>query len=167
MTSVASIQRLYKKGEVSMNSTHDPGLSHRTVLRIGLLFLVATALGVGLWALFLPRVFYDDFPFPGRAWVSTLGPYNEHLVRDYGELNLALAVLLAFAAIFLERRLVQASLLALLAYTVPHFVFHADETLLYLRQCDAALFYGVIDSAPSGAALPRCTARWNEGSGSC
>ena len=111
-----------------MNSTHDPGLPHRTGLRIGLLVLVATALGVGLWALFLPRVFYDDFPFPGREWVSTLGPYNEHLVRDYGELNLALAVLLAFAAIFLERRLVQASLLALLAYAVPHFIFHVTQT---------------------------------------
>jgi len=110
-----------------MNTEHDQQLAHRTGLRIGLLFLVATALGVGLWALFLPRVFYDDFPFPGRDWVSTLGPYNEHLIRDYGELNLALAVLLAFAAIFLERRLVQASLLALLAYTVPHFVFHTTQ----------------------------------------
>lgn len=110
-----------------MNSRDDPGLPRRTGLRIGLLVLVATALGVGLWALFLPRVFYDDFPFPGREWVSTLGPYNEHLVRDYGELNLALAVLLAFAAIFLERRLVQASLLALLAYAVPHFIFQVTQ----------------------------------------
>jgi hypothetical protein len=41
-----------------------------------------------------------------------LGPYNEHLVRDVGALNLALGVLLASAAILLERRLARVSLLA-------------------------------------------------------
>ncbi len=41
-----------------------------------------------------------------------------------GALNLALGVLLATAAILLERRLVQVSLLAYLVYAVPHFVFH-------------------------------------------
>ena len=39
-----------------------------------------------------------------------MGPYNEHLVQDYGELNLAFEVLLEFAAALLERRLVLASL---------------------------------------------------------
>ncbi len=77
-----------------------------------------------MWALLVPRSFYDDFPLPGRDWVSTLGPYNEHLVRDVGALNLALGVLLATAAILLERRLVQVSLVAYLVYAVPHFVFH-------------------------------------------
>jgi hypothetical protein len=85
---------------------------HRSVLWTGLSLLGATAIGVGLWALFLPYTFYDDFPLPGRDWVSTLGPYNQHLVRDYGELNLALGVLFVFAAVLLERRLVQASLVA-------------------------------------------------------
>jgi hypothetical protein len=40
-----------------------------------------------------------------------LSLYNEHLVRDYGALNSALGVLLV-AAVFLERRLSQASLVA-------------------------------------------------------
>jgi hypothetical protein len=79
---------------------------------------------VGVWALLVPRSFYDDFHLPGRDWVSTLGPYNEHHVRDVGALNLALGVLLATAAILLERRLVQVSLVAYLVYAVPHFVFH-------------------------------------------
>ena len=95
-------------------------------LRGGLLVLAVSALTVGLWALFLPRSFYDDFPLPGRAWVSTLGPYNEHLVRDVGALNLALGVLLVVAAVLLERRLLQASLVAYLAYAVPHFIFHVS-----------------------------------------
>jgi hypothetical protein len=95
-------------------------------LRGCLLVLAVSALTVGLWALLVPRSFYDDFPLPGRAWVSTLGPYNEHLVRDVGALNLALGVLLVVAAVLLERRLVQISLVAYLAYAVPHFIFHAS-----------------------------------------
>lgn len=68
-------------------------------LRGGLLLLAASALTVGLWTLLVPRSFYDDCPLPGRNWVSALGPYNEHLVRDVGALNLALGVLLALGII--------------------------------------------------------------------
>ena len=75
----------------------------------------------------MPRSFYEDFPLPGQDWVSTLGPYNEHLVSDYGAMNLAMGVLLVAAAAFLERRLVQVSLVAWLAYAVPHFVFHLGQ----------------------------------------
>jgi hypothetical protein len=96
----------------------------RSWLRAGLLLLASASLVVGVRALLVPRSFYDDFPLPGRDWVSTLGPYNEHLVRDVGALNLALGVLLATAALLLERRLVQISLVAYLVYAVPHFVFH-------------------------------------------
>ena len=74
--------------------------------------------------MFLPESFYADFPFSGRDWVSTLGPYDEHLVRDVGELNLAFSVLLAFAAILLARRL---SRLHRAALRVPH---DADPRLL-------------------------------------
>jgi len=57
-----------------------------------------------------------------------LGPYNEHLVRDYGAMNLAMGVLLVSATISLERRLSQVALLAYLAFATPHFVFHAAQT---------------------------------------
>ncbi|MDQ3792296.1 MAG: hypothetical protein M3341_06575 [Actinomycetota bacterium] len=102
--------------------------THRRWLRGGLLFVAATSLAGGLWALLLPRVFYEDFPLPGREWVSTLGPYNEHLIRDYGALNLALAVLLVSAAIYLERRLVRVALVTWLVFATPHFVFHLGQT---------------------------------------
>lgn len=108
-----------------MSSKHD---KHRRWLRGGLLLVAASPLAGGLWALLLPRLFYEDFPLPGRAWVSTLGPYNEHLVRDYGALNLALGVLLVSAAIYLERRLVRVALVSWLAFEVPHFVFHVGQT---------------------------------------
>jgi hypothetical protein len=110
-----------------MNSKRDRGPAGRNGLRIGLLFLAVTAISSGLWALFVPRSFYENFPLPGWDWVSTLGPYNEHLVSDYGALNLALGVLLVAAAVFLERRLVQVSLISWLAYAAPHFVFHLGQ----------------------------------------
>ena len=108
---------------------------HRIVLRVRLSVLLATAVGVGLWALFLPHTFYEDFPLPGRDRVSILGHYNENLMRDYGELNFALGVLLLFAAVLLEKR-ARASLahrsarLRGAALRLPH---HADAPLLPLR----------------------------------
>ena len=45
-----------------------------------------------------------------------------------GLLNLALGVLLVLAAVLLERRLVRVSLVAYLAYAVPHFVFHLTKS---------------------------------------
>ena len=110
-----------------MNNKQNSRLSRRGWLRVGLLFLAASGLGAGLWPVPFPRAFYEDFPLPGRGWVSTLGPYNEHLIRDYGGLNLAFGVLFLFAVLTPERRLVQASLVAWLFYAVPHFVFHAAQ----------------------------------------
>ena len=96
-------------------------------LRLGLGLLAVAAADVGVWALAAPRSFYDDFPGGGRSWVSAVGPYNEHLVRDVGGLNLALALLLAAAAAMLERRLVIVALVAYLVNAVPHFVFHVTH----------------------------------------
>jgi hypothetical protein len=92
--------------------------------RIVLALLAVTSAMVGVWAAFTPRSFYADFPGGGRAWVSPDGPYNEHLVRDVGELNLALTVVTLFALVVLSRQLVLATALAWLAYSVPHLVYH-------------------------------------------
>jgi len=111
-----------------MDGKRDGRVARAGWLRGGLLFLAVTPLFGGLWALAFPRAFYDGFPLPGSGWVSTLGPYNEHLVRDYGALNLAMAVLLLAAGVLLERRLAQVALAAWLVFEVPHFVFHVGQT---------------------------------------
>jgi hypothetical protein len=51
--------------------------------------LAASAAYVGFWALIAPHSFYRSFPIPGHHWVSTAGPYDEHLVRDVGGLYLS------------------------------------------------------------------------------
>jgi len=99
-----------------------------SLLRGGLLIVAATPLAGGLWALLFPRRFYEVFPWPGGGWVSTLGPYNEHLVRDYGALNLAMAVMLLAAVVYLERRLAKVALISWLVFEVPHFIFHLGQT---------------------------------------
>jgi hypothetical protein len=99
----------------------------RTALRVGLVILAAMQLLVGAWALLAPRAFYDGFPLPGHAWVALLPPYNEHLVRDVGALNLALTVVLGAAAWTLDRTMVRVALVALMIFAVPHAVFHAGH----------------------------------------
>jgi hypothetical protein len=96
----------------------------RRWLRGGIAVLALTPVLVGAWATVSPRGFYDTFPGGGHHWVSALGPYDEHLVRDVGALYLGSLVMLAFAWAWLERRLVQAALLAYLVAALPHLVYH-------------------------------------------
>jgi hypothetical protein len=96
----------------------------RIVVRAVLAVLGAIQLTDGLYALFAPRSFYEDFPL-GRGWVEALPAYNEHLVRDVGSLFIATAVVLFAAAIWTERRLVQVATASFLAFSVPHSVYHA------------------------------------------
>jgi hypothetical protein len=100
-------------------------------LRVVLAVLAVSGATVGLWATFAPRSFYDDFPGGGRSWVAPDGPFNEHLVRDVGALNLALTVLTVAAAIMLVRSLVVVAALGWLAYGVPHVVYHLRHRDVY------------------------------------
>ena len=59
-----------------------------------LLVLTVLALFVGAWAQLAPASFHTSFPF-GQGWLAADGPYNEHLLRDVGGLNLALALVTA------------------------------------------------------------------------
>lgn len=102
-------------------------MNPRLLLRIGLGYLALASIQIGVWALIAPRSFYDDFPGLGRAWVSVDGPYNEHLIRDVGALNLALASVLILAAVRLTPTLVVAAGLASLVWGVPHLLYHVVE----------------------------------------
>ncbi len=95
------------------------------VSRIGLALLAVTALPIGAWAVIAPRAYYDDFPGLGSQWISPDGPYNEHLMRDFGALNLALGVFTVCAAIWLLRPMVIAAAVAWIVYPLPHVAYHA------------------------------------------
>jgi hypothetical protein len=98
----------------------------------GVLALYGATLAVtGVWAGAFPRSFYDDFPGLGRVWVAVDGPYNEHLVRDVGTLNLALAALLLAAAVHTTPLLVGVAAGVNLVNAVPHLVYHLRHLEVY------------------------------------
>ena len=100
-----------------------------TTACLAVLGLVGLQLGV--WATFAPRSFFDDFPGGGRQWVAADGPYNEHLVRDFGSLNLALAAVVGVALVTRAPAAIRAAALAWLVYSIPHFVYHVRHRDLY------------------------------------
>ena len=97
----------------------------RRVVATGTLGALALSQAVvGPWALLAPRHFFDAFPAAGHAWVALLPPYNEHLVRDVGELSLGFAVLLGWVAVRPTTVLVRATMTGWLVVAVPHTLFH-------------------------------------------
>src|SRR5947209_1838488 len=92
--------------------------------RLALALVAVPQAEIGIWGLLAPHSFYRQFPGAGHHWVSGLGVYNEHLVRDYAAAQLGFAVLLIAAAIWFQRRLVLATGAAFLAATLPHLAYH-------------------------------------------
>jgi hypothetical protein len=95
-------------------------------LRVGMWFLVFVEFAVGVVATLAPRVFYDDVP-----WVDLAPPYSEHLMRDYGAMNLALGVVTLVAAITMEQLMVRTALVGYLVFALPHLLFHVTHHQLY------------------------------------
>ena len=86
----------------------------RTYVRVVLIVLAAFELLLGLWLSIVPRTFYDHVPT-----VNWTPPYSEHLFRDFGGASLGLGIVLAAAAIRLDRFLTAVALIAFLAYAGP------------------------------------------------
>ena len=110
--------------------------------RIWLGLLAVPQLITGTWAVVASRNWYEDFPGGGRHWVAVDGPFNHHLSVDAGSGFLATGVLLVIAAAWLERRVVQAALVTLLAFAVPHFVYHVTHIKDAMSDADNALSLG-------------------------
>lgn len=88
------------------------------------------ALGVveavlGAWAEIWPAHFYATFPGGGWHWVRASGAYDEHLVRDFGGLSLALAVVALAVALQPAVRAAVVAAVAWELYSVPHLAYHS------------------------------------------
>jgi hypothetical protein len=93
--------------------------------------LAVVAAEVGGWAQLAPHSFWRSFPGFGHHWLPPLGPYNEHGLRDFGGLNLALAAVTIVALVTVTRAAVIAAVLAWELYSLPHLAFHLDHLSPY------------------------------------
>ena len=96
--------------------------------RAGLAIVALAQAEIAIWGLLSPHSFYTSYPGAGHHWVSALGPYNEHLIRDFAAAELGFAVLLLGTAIWFSRTLVLVAGAAFLAATLPHFAYHLTTT---------------------------------------
>jgi uncharacterized membrane protein len=113
-----------------------------------MLALAVPQLVTGLWAVFAPAAWFDDFPGFGPALVGAEPPYNRHLATDAGGAFLATGVALLIAVIWPRRQLVTMALVTYLTFAIPHAVYHAAHEAPGLSSAaDAAnvilLFAGV------------------------
>lgn len=94
----------------------------------GLLSVLAVMqLATGSAALLVPATFHQSFPWFREGWISSLGPFNQHLIVDAGAGFLATGIGLGVAACWLQRPAVVTALLAYLGNAIPHAIFHLHE----------------------------------------
>lgn len=122
----------------------------RTLTRVLLVLFGLVELPVGLWPLLSSSGFYQDFPGFRHGWVAMDGPFNEHLIRDFGGLNLALAALLIGAAVIGTTAVARLAAIALLLFGAPHFFYHLGH-VGHFERLDQVL---IIASTGLGVVLP-------------
>src|SRR5689334_4416635 len=85
----------------------------------------AVNMAIGAWAEIAPHGWYRTFPGAGHHWVSAVGPYDEHLVRDVGAALLALGLLMVWTALAPRVAVLRPALVSVLLFAVLHFAYHA------------------------------------------
>ena len=66
---------------------------------------------------------YTEGLYDQVLWVDLAPPYADHLMRDYGAMNLAWAVVTMVAAITIDRLIGRTTLAAYIVFAIPHLVF--------------------------------------------
>lgn len=118
---------------------------HMTALALS----AAIAFFVGGWAFFAPQSFYDAFPGVLGQWISTDGPYNEHLIRDVGAMYLGLGVASVAGLAWRSPLVFRVLGLAWTVFGALHLGYH----LAHLEHLDVANAVGSIVSLVLSLAL--------------
>lgn len=106
-------------------------------LRAGLTVLTLLHLTLAIWILFAPHSFY------ALPAVNLTMPYNQHLLLDFGAMNLAVAVMLAAAARTMRIHVVRTGLGATLTFWAAHFLIHLRYLDDMAPENDALLMTGL------------------------
>ncbi|MGY1631290.1 hypothetical protein ACI784_06235 [Geodermatophilus sp. SYSU D01186] len=110
----------------------------RTVTGL-LAWFAVFGLTVGAWQALAPASFFRDFPGFGRHWVDVDGPYNEHLLRDVGQGNLAVGVVALVALLTGGVWLARATGLAAVVAYLPHQLYHQQHVHVLESTSDEVL----------------------------
>ncbi len=113
----------------------------RTITRVLLIVAGLVEAVVGIWPLLSPTGFYQDFPGFRTGWVAMDGPFNEHLLRDFGGLNLGLAAMLIGAAVIGTTAVARLAAVSALLFGVPHFFYHLGH-VAHFEAVDQVLING-------------------------
>jgi hypothetical protein len=111
----------------------------RIAVKLLLAWFALSGLILGCWQELFPASFYADFPGPGHHWISPDGPYNEHLVRDVGQGNLAVGTVAFVALLTGVGWLARAVGLAAVVANVPHQVYHQANVSVLPSTTDQVL----------------------------
>jgi hypothetical protein len=98
--------------------------THEHQIRTASMLLVVSQGLVGVWAYVFPHGFHTGFPVPDARWLSPLGAYDGHLVRDLGIAWIALAMVGTWAARRGTLDALRAVLRALLVSGFLHLGYH-------------------------------------------
>jgi hypothetical protein len=97
-------------------------------VRVGIAVTLAVPqLIIGVWAVIAPKNWFESFPGFDPRVVAAEPPFNEHLATDVGAGFVATGVALLAAAVWANRAAIAMALLAFVAFTVPHVVYHATH----------------------------------------
>jgi hypothetical protein len=91
---------------------------------VGLVLLAVPNLVAGAWGLLAPEHWFEYFPGWAPRLVAAFAPFNEHLVSDAAAGLFASGVAAAAALWWRSRDVVIVTMLAFLAFALPHAMFH-------------------------------------------
>ncbi|HVR34007.1 MAG TPA: hypothetical protein VMS74_15025 [Acidimicrobiia bacterium] len=119
------------------------------------------ALIQGGWAYFWPRSFYEDFPVDGAAWVSTLGPFNDHLIQDVGAALIGMGAAALVAAVRGDVSAIRAVASGFVLFGVAHLGFHLGELDHFSPAAATTQVATLVALVLLPAALVSMTGRWS------
>lgn len=93
-------------------------------VRLWVIVVGVATLILGGWAFFMPEGFFNDFPIAGARWVSTLGEFNDHLMRDYGAAQIGLGLAAVMVATKRSRSGVIALMTGFVVFGTLHLGYH-------------------------------------------
>jgi len=111
----------------------------RLAITLLLAWFAFFGLVAGGWQQFAPESFYAEFPGLGHHWVSPDGPYNEHLLRDVGQGNLAFGTVALVALLTGGIWLARATGLAAVVAGMPHQIYHQHNVHVLPTTTDEVL----------------------------